>query len=270
MIFRGILEKPKHETLAYRRRCQREERKSRVMEGKKLQCGECGFLSNTVGKAEEHAKNYCHTNFILSEEQFIDQHCCSCPTHCNSPMALELHRKRSDHSEYEDTEAKLRREEARRVEEILAKFIKAEEEIRILMEKERRANTRLAIKQQEMRSCLDSIKQSLKFVEQLQRAFDTLVMIVKNVVEKPAEEKYRRIRISAIEKRLGYVEAGFKFLELCKFEKVERGEFLVLPYYEVEDELLEAANVELTQALGEISKEQGVTGQEDMLKRGKN
>lgn len=87
-LFKGFLEKQYHERYMYRERCAREERKSRVMEDNKLQCGECGFLSDMVDKAEEHAKDYCHTNFILSEELFIDQHCRSCPTHCNSPMVI--------------------------------------------------------------------------------------------------------------------------------------------------------------------------------------
>lgn len=87
----GFLDKQRHERFMYGERCRREERKSRIMEGNMLQCGECGFLSDTVGKAEEHAKHYCHTNFILSVESFIDQHCCSCPTHCNSPMVIFFH-----------------------------------------------------------------------------------------------------------------------------------------------------------------------------------
>lgn len=45
------------------------------------------------------------------------------------------------------------------------------------------------------------------------------------------------------------MQDGLKFLELCKFEKVERDEFFFLPYYEVEEELLKAANDELNQAL---------------------
>ncbi|KAL8155510.1 hypothetical protein AgCh_000777 [Apium graveolens] len=219
------------------------------MENDKLQCGECGFLSNTVGKAEEHAKDYCHTNFILSDDFFIDQHCCSCPTHCNSPMALELHKKKTGHTEYEDTEAK----RDRLVQEYLAKIEAAmkqrDEQLRIALEKEVRSQTRLLNKKLNMRSCLDSIKQSLKFDEQQQRALKTLVTIVKNVAEHPAEEKFLKIRISTIEKRLGYVQDGFKFLELCKFEKVEGGMFLVLPSYEVEEELLKAANDELNRAL---------------------
>lgn len=60
----------------------------------------------------------------------------------NILQALELHKKKTGHTEYEDTEAKLKREEAeeaRRVEEYLAKFQAAmkerEEEIRIALEK---------------------------------------------------------------------------------------------------------------------------------------
>ncbi|KAL1802282.1 hypothetical protein ACET3Z_030929 [Daucus carota] len=224
------------------------------MEEEKLQCGECGFLSDTVCKAEEHAEDYCHTNFFLSEQAVIDQHCCSCTTYCNSQMALELHRKRSGHTEYEETEAKLRREKAeedRRIEEWVARV---QEELKNSMEKELRSRQRLLHKQSQMRSCLDVMKQSLKFVDQEQAALNTLVTIVKNVAEQPAEEKFRKIRISKIEERLCFVEAGFKFLKLCKFEIEEGGEFLFLPHFEVEEELLKAANVELKRALSSMEE----------------
>lgn len=58
------------------------------------------------------------------------------------------------------------------------------------------------------------------------------------------------------------MEAGFKFLELCKFEKAECGEFLVLPDYEVEEELLKAADEELNRALDgvELSTAANVVG----------
>ncbi|WOH14349.1 hypothetical protein DCAR_0933868 [Daucus carota subsp. sativus] len=238
------------------------------MEEEKLQCGECGFLSDTVCKAEEHAEDYCHTNFFLSEQAVIDQHCCSCTTYCNSQMALELHRKRSGHTEYEETEAKLRREKAeedRRIEEWVARV---QEELKNSMEKvnisfiyaslasgaSRLSRQRLLHKQSQMRSCLDVMKQSLKFVDQEQAALNTLVTIVKNVAEQPAEEKFRKIRISKIEERLCFVEAGFKFLKLCKFEIEEGGEFLFLPHFEVEEELLKAANDELKRALSSMEE----------------
>lgn len=57
----------------------------------------------------------------------------------NIMQALQLHEKKTGHTEYEDTEAKLEREEAQRVQEYLAEFQAAmkekEEEIRIALEK---------------------------------------------------------------------------------------------------------------------------------------
>lgn len=50
------------------------------------------------------------------------------------------------------------------------------------------------------------------------------------------------------------MEAGFKFLKLCKFEVEEGGEFLFLPPYEVEEELLKAANDELKRALSSMEE----------------
>ncbi|KAK6163696.1 hypothetical protein DH2020_000560 [Rehmannia glutinosa] len=54
-------------------------------------------------------------------------------------------------------------------------------------------------------------------------AFRTLLIYVKNIINNPDEEKFRKIRISnpVFQDRVGKFEDGIKFLELCGFERVE-------------------------------------------------
>eukprot|EP00164_Ancoracysta_twista_P001184 GFYU01001556.1.p1 GENE.GFYU01001556.1~~GFYU01001556.1.p1 ORF type:complete len:453 (+),score=142.63 GFYU01001556.1:108-1466(+) len=61
-------------------------------------------------------------------------------------------------------------------------------------------------------------------------AFNTIKTFVGNVLKNPAEEKFRKIRLSnqAFQNRVGNLTGGIAFLEKAGFEKDAAGEFLVL------------------------------------------
>ncbi|KAI7726139.1 hypothetical protein M8C21_008623, partial [Ambrosia artemisiifolia] len=83
-----------------------------------------------------------------------------------------------------------------------------------------------------MRECLRSIRRYNKDDGmKVKRAFETLLIYVTNVARDPDEDKFRKIRMSnpAFKERVGIYEQGVKFLELCGFERVEGGKYLVLP-----------------------------------------
>ncbi|KAI3806156.1 hypothetical protein L1987_22049 [Smallanthus sonchifolius] len=85
-----------------------------------------------------------------------------------------------------------------------------------------------------MRECLRSIRRYNKDDDddiKVKRAFETLLIYVRNVARDPDEDKFRKIRLSnpAFKERVGIFEQGVKFLELCGFERVEGGEYLLLP-----------------------------------------
>ncbi|KAI3506920.1 hypothetical protein L1887_21563 [Cichorium endivia] len=64
----------------------------------------------------------------------------------------------------------------------------------------------------------------------VKRGFETLLIYVRNVVRNPDEDKFRKIRLTnpAFKERVGIFEEGVKFLELCGFERVEGGKYLIL------------------------------------------
>ncbi|PWA38580.1 UBX domain-containing protein 4 [Artemisia annua] len=83
-----------------------------------------------------------------------------------------------------------------------------------------------------MRDCLRSLRRNNKDDEfKVKRAFETLLIYVRNVARDPDENKYRKIRLSnpAFKERVGIFTQGIKFLELCGFERVEGGKYLFLP-----------------------------------------
>lgn len=51
------------------------------------------------------------------------------------------------------------------------------------------------------------------------------------------------------QEKVGKLEGGIKFLELCEFEKIDGGEFLYLPRDKVEMAVLHTAGNELTGAI---------------------
>ncbi|XP_076909942.1 uncharacterized protein LOC143567389 [Bidens hawaiensis] len=83
-----------------------------------------------------------------------------------------------------------------------------------------------------MRECLRLIKRKNKDDGiKVKRAFETLLIYVRNVARDPDEDKFRKIRMSnpAFKERVGIFEQGVKFLELCGFERVEGDKYLYLP-----------------------------------------
>ncbi|PIN26179.1 putative ubiquitin regulatory protein [Handroanthus impetiginosus] len=103
-----------------------------------------------------------------------------------------------------------------------------------------------------MRECLRSLKlQNKDDNAKAVRAFQTLFIYVRNIVNNPDEEKFRKIRSNnpVFQDRVGRFEEGIEFLELCGFERVEGGDFLLLPKEKVDMGLLKVAGSELHNAL---------------------
>jgi hypothetical protein len=111
---------------------------------------------------------------------------------------------------------------------------------------------RPATKAEQMRNCLRSLKQSHKEDDaKVKRAFQTLLTYIGNVAKSPDEEKFRKIRVSnpSFQERVGSLNGGVQFLELCGFVKDESGEFLFLPRDKVEMPILNSAGAELNSAI---------------------
>ncbi|KAF8019114.1 hypothetical protein BT93_H3867 [Corymbia citriodora subsp. variegata] len=85
----------------------------------------------------------------------------------------------------------------------------------------------------------------------VKRAFQTLLIYVGNVVKDPDNEKFRRIRLSnpLFQSRVGSLEGGVEFLELCGFQITDDGKFLFLPRDKVDLAVLNLAGTQLKSAL---------------------
>ncbi|KAK7389372.1 hypothetical protein VNO78_24338 [Psophocarpus tetragonolobus] len=83
----------------------------------------------------------------------------------------------------------------------------------------------------------------------VRKAFQTLIIYVGNVAKNPKEEKYRKIRLSnqLFQDRIGRLNGGVEFLELCGFER--RGDFLYLPDEKVDMAQLNSAGLVLKSAI---------------------
>ncbi|KAG9441299.1 hypothetical protein H6P81_017153 [Aristolochia fimbriata] len=109
-----------------------------------------------------------------------------------------------------------------------------------------------ASKAERMRDCLRSLKQNHKDDDaKVKRAFQTLLTYAGNVAKNPAEEKFRKIRLNnpTFHDRVGCLNGGIEFLELCGFEKIDGGEFLFLPREKVDVAVLHTAGAELNSAI---------------------
>ncbi|XP_048138349.1 UBX domain-containing protein 1-like [Rhodamnia argentea] len=107
-------------------------------------------------------------------------------------------------------------------------------------------------KADQMRECLRSLKRNHKDEDaRVKRAFQTLLIYVGNVVKNPDNEKFRRIRLSnpVFQSRVGSLEGGVEFLELCGFEKIEGARFLFLLRDKVDLAVLNLAGTQLKSAL---------------------
>ncbi|KAK9183543.1 hypothetical protein WN944_026696 [Citrus x changshan-huyou] len=122
----------------------------------------------------------------------------------------------------------------------------------VVEEKKSMLPIRPATKVEQMRECLRSLKQNHKDDDaKVKRAFQTLLTYIGNVAKNPNEEKFRKIRLSnqTFQDRVGALNGGLEFLELCGFEKIEGGEFLFLPREKVDMVVLNSAGSELTSAI---------------------
>ncbi|KAL0761838.1 hypothetical protein Bca101_077988 [Brassica carinata] len=119
-------------------------------------------------------------------------------------------------------------------------------------------------KSKEMRECLRSLRRNHKEEDPrtMRRAFDTLLMIVRNAAKTPDEEKYRRIRVTnrLFQERVGRFKEGLEFMELCGFKREGGSEFLSLANDEGDMSRLRDAAFQLQSAVtnpffGLLSKE---------------
>ncbi|CAF2010174.1 unnamed protein product [Brassica napus] len=119
-------------------------------------------------------------------------------------------------------------------------------------------------KSKEMRECLRSLRRNHKEEDPrtMRRAFDTLLMIVRNAAKTPDEEKYRRIRVTnrLFQERVGRFKEGLEFMELCGFKREGGSEFLSLAKHDADLSLLRDAAFQLQSAVtnpffGLLSKE---------------
>ncbi|XP_068639215.1 uncharacterized protein [Aristolochia californica] len=122
----------------------------------------------------------------------------------------------------------------------------------VMEEKKNSLPVKPASKAGRMRDCLRSLKQNHKDNgAKVKRAFQTLLTYAGNVAKNPDEEKFRKIRLNnpTFHDRVGSLQGGIEFLELCGFEKIEGGEFLFLPRDKVDIAVLKAAGAELNSAI---------------------
>ncbi|XP_010685047.2 uncharacterized protein LOC104899536 [Beta vulgaris subsp. vulgaris] len=77
----------------------------------------------------------------------------------------------------------------------------------------------------------------------VKKAFQTLQIYIRNVMNNPDVEKFRNLRInnSVFQERIGSLTGGVRFLELCGFERTNQGQFLYLPREKVDMETLNSA-----------------------------
>ncbi|XP_062195810.1 uncharacterized protein LOC133898980 isoform X1 [Phragmites australis] len=111
---------------------------------------------------------------------------------------------------------------------------------------------RVVVTSEQLRDCLRTLKKNHKDDSvRVTRAFQILLKIIANIVKNPAEEKFRRIRLSnpVFKDRVGNLKGGVEFLELCGFQRLRASGYLVMPRDKVEMALLSAAGVEIASAM---------------------
>ncbi|KAL9251877.1 UBX domain-containing protein [Drosera capensis] len=107
-------------------------------------------------------------------------------------------------------------------------------------------------KAEQMRECLRSLKKNHKDEDaRVKQAFKTLLTYVGNIARNPDEEKFRKIRLSnqTFQDRVGGLQGGIEFLQLCGFEKTGDGEFIFMPRDKVDSAMLNSAGKELQSAI---------------------
>ncbi|XP_021720065.1 UBX domain-containing protein 1-like [Chenopodium quinoa] len=105
-------------------------------------------------------------------------------------------------------------------------------------------STKKAKKAELLCDCLRSLRRYHKDEDaRVKKAFQILLIYIRNVVKNPDVEKYRKIRLSnpIFQESVGSLIGGVRFLELCGFEKTNRGQFLYLPREKVDRVTLNSA-----------------------------
>uniref|UniRef100_I1QLP2 UBA domain-containing protein n=1 Tax=Oryza glaberrima TaxID=4538 RepID=I1QLP2_ORYGL len=109
-----------------------------------------------------------------------------------------------------------------------------------------------AVSPEQLRDCLRNLKKNYKDdTTKVTRAFQILLKIIANIVKNPEEEKFRRIRLNnpVFKERVGDLQGGVEFLELCGFMKLAISGYLVMPRDKINLALLNAAGVEVASAM---------------------
>ncbi|KAF2920595.1 uncharacterized protein [Oryza sativa Japonica Group] len=109
-----------------------------------------------------------------------------------------------------------------------------------------------AVSPEQLRDCLRNLKKNYKDdTTKVTRAFQILLKIIANIVKNPEEEKFRRIRLNnpVFKERVGNLQGGVEFLELCGFMKLAISGYLVMPRDNINLALLNAAGVEVASAM---------------------
>uniref|UniRef100_A0A0E0AXX8 UBA domain-containing protein n=1 Tax=Oryza glumipatula TaxID=40148 RepID=A0A0E0AXX8_9ORYZ len=109
-----------------------------------------------------------------------------------------------------------------------------------------------AVSPEQLRDCLRNLKKNYKDdTTKVTRAFQILLKIIANIVKNPEEEKFRRIRLNnpVFKERVGNLQGGVEFLELCGFMKLAISSYLVMPRDKINLALLNAAGVEVASAM---------------------
>ncbi|XP_007049733.2 PREDICTED: UBX domain-containing protein 1 [Theobroma cacao] len=122
----------------------------------------------------------------------------------------------------------------------------------IIQEKKSSLPVKSVQKDEPMRECLRSLKHTYKDDHaRVKRAFQTLLIYVRNVARMPDEEKFRKIRLGNphFQERVGSLKGGIEFLELCGFERSEGSDFLIFPRDKVDIEVLNSAGSLLGSAI---------------------
>ncbi|KAF8653795.1 hypothetical protein HU200_061916 [Digitaria exilis] len=105
---------------------------------------------------------------------------------------------------------------------------------------------------EQLRDCLRTLKKNHKDDSaRVTRAYQILLKIIANIVKNPAEDKFRRIRLSnpVFKDRVGDLQGGIEFLELCGFQRLSASGFLFMPRDKMDMALLNAAGVEIASAM---------------------
>ncbi|ESW06110.1 hypothetical protein PHAVU_010G020300 [Phaseolus vulgaris] len=105
-------------------------------------------------------------------------------------------------------------------------------------------------KSEQLRECLRNLKRNHQGEDaRVRRAFQTLLVYIGTVAKNPKEEKYRKIRLQnpLFLDRVGSLNGGVEFLELCGFERT--GDFLLLPQEKIDMALLNSAGFVLNSAM---------------------